>query len=56
MDVSAGKTREFGGLEIDQKRQLLYVTDRKNGEILRINYPSFIYEEYHAPEVKPEVI
>ncbi len=40
-------SRAFGGIAIDTMRQVLYISDIQNGQILRINYVPFIYEEYH---------
>jgi|LauGreDrversion4_2_1035121.scaffolds.fasta_scaffold365680_1 hypothetical protein len=47
--------RSFGGIAIDLMRQVLYVTDVNNGQILRIHYAPFIYEEYRPPkaEIRP---
>jgi hypothetical protein len=41
---SSPKVRGFGGIAIDTMRQVLYVSDVLNGQILRIHYVPFIYE------------
>ena len=45
------KVRAFGGIAIDAMRQVLYVSDVMNGQILRIHYVPFIYEQYHEPKI-----
>jgi hypothetical protein len=41
---STSKVRGYGGIAIDLMRQVLYVSDVINGQILRIHYVPFIYE------------